>query len=974
MKKYIRAAIFCLLVLGTQAVHAQLKKANKKFDRKEYALAIPLFQRHLEKAPTSEEGMEKLAHSYRLVNNSREAEYWYSRLIKAGNKDPQNSFYYAQMLINNEKWDDAVPLLEKYLEERDWDEVAQNMLRSARDYKSFMADSAMYIVKSTNINTAKSEFGPTMYRNTLVFTSSRTPAKSIFNWTGDNFLDLYQAQYFGKAELGEAVMLPGLANTKYHEGGSAFSPDGNTMYFTRNDYNQGKLRKGENGLVKLKTFQAQLVHNKWDKISEVSFNSQDYSVGHPCVSPDGNTFYFVSDMTGGEGGTDIWFSRKQGEEWGKPENMGPRINTPGNDMFPWMSPTGIFYFSSNGHPGLGGLDLFRVTSMGTEFEKVTNVGYPVNSPQDDFALAIDEKTGVGFFSSNRKGGKGDDDIYSFVQRQVLDGLVLDKQTGLPISNAKIEIYGVKGLTTIVRADSMGQFRYGLDRNTDYKLVASSDTYLESTEIVSTVSFDPSVPVEALLRLEKDNSAPVYTLNGKVEGDSITNLEGTTVRIVAKEVIVKVDENGNFSYHLAPETDYEVHVEKEGYMDKMMEVSTKGLDPGDLSLNAMLMRLMPDTALYRIYYDYADAYVRADAYRELDRVLDFLKRNPSAKIRLVSHADPRGTNTYNEQLSKNRTQNAFAYLMRHGIDKSRLEQVWLGERSPKNKCRDGVDCTEEEYQENRQTEIQFGGKLKQNELPTLEVTTTGAEEKTGKEAIKATAPKSGKAEIKLKMEPSLKDSIKNEAAQPAAEKTMDPSTAPQPVVEEMPVPAPAAEKTIAPSTAPQPVVEETPVPAPAAEKTIAPSTAPQPVVEEMPVPAPAAEKTIAPSTDPEPAVKETPVPAPAADKMAAPDAPAPVKEETPAPAPTAEKTAAPVVPDPVKGETAAPAAEKSVAPETTFGDTPPTSGDQASPEKTMVEELKKPENMVQDMDQPATVTPVGGDAIRSGKEALDGKPK
>jgi outer membrane protein OmpA-like peptidoglycan-associated protein/tetratricopeptide (TPR) repeat protein len=881
MKKYLSAALFCLLVLGSQALHAQLNRANKAYDRKAFATAIPLYQRHLEKVPTSEEGMEKLAHSYRMVNNSREAEYWYNRLIKAGNKDPQNVFYYAQMLINNEKWDDAVPLLEKYLQERDWDEVAQNMLRSARDYKSFMADSTMYIVKSTNINTAKSEFGPTMYRNSLVFTSSRTPTKSIFKWTGDSFLDLYQAQYFGKAELGEPIMLPGVANSKYHEGGSTFSPDGNTMYFTRNDYNEGKLKKGENGLVRLKTFQAQLVRNKWENVSEVSFNGKEYSVGHPCVSPDGNTFYFVSDMTGGEGGTDIWYSRKQGEEWGKPENMGPRVNTPGNDMFPWISPTGVFYFASTGHPGLGGLDIFRVTSMGTEFEKVANVGYPVNSPQDDFSLAIDEKTGVGFFSSNRKGGKGDDDIYSFIQRQIMEGLVLDKQTGEPIANAKVEIYGVKGLATIVRTNEVGQFRYGLDRNTDYKLVASKDLYLESTEMVSTVSFDPSVPVEALLRLDKDNSTPIYTLNGQVEGDSITDLEGTTVRIIAKEVIVKVDANGNFTYHLAPETDYEVRVEKEGYLDKVMDVTTKGLEPGDLSLNAMLMRLMPDTALYRIFYDYNDAYVRPDAYRELDRVLEFLKRNPTSKIRLVSHADPRGTASYNEQLSKNRTNSAFTYLMQHGIAKDRLEQVWLGERAPKNKCRDGVDCTEEEYQQNRQTEIQYGGKVKQNELPKLEATSMDEPAKTGKDAIKADAPKSGKDEIKLNMKMEGKDSIKNGPA---------PTT----------TPAPEAAKTVAPAPAT--------TPAPEAAKTVAPAPAK--------TPAPEAAKTVAP---------------------------APAKT----PAPEAAKTVA------------------------SAGDTPPTSGDQPLPEKTMVEELKKSENMVQDLDKKA---PKGGDAIPADKAALDGKPK
>lgn len=750
MKNYLRTVILGLLVTSYLGASAQLQRANKKFDNKEYAIAIPLYQRQLEKTPTNGEAMEKLAHCYRLVNDSRNAEYWYSRLEKSGNKDPQNAFYYAQALINNEKWDDAVPILEQYLQDRDWDEIAQNMLVSARDYRSFMADSARYIVTGTNINTPKAEFSPMIYRNTLVFSSSRKPEKNVFNWTGDNFLDLYQAQYYGKAELGQAEMLPGLANSKYHEGGSSFSPDGNKMYFTRNAYSEGKLQKGENGLVRLKTFSADLVHNKWENITEVPFNANEYSVGHPSVSPDGNALYFVSDMPGGEGGTDLWVVYKQGEGWGAPVNMGPRINTPANEMFPWVSATGVFYFASNGHPGMGGLDLYRVTSMGSEFEKVQNMGYPVNSPRDDFALVIDEKSGIGFFSSNRKGGKGDDDIYAFTQRQILEGLVVDNKTGEPIDNAKVEIYGVKGLTTVVRTDAEGRFTYGLDRNTDYMLVGSCDKYLEAKEKISTVSFDPSVPVDAVIRLSKDESAPVYALKGKVETDSIDNLLGTTVRIRAKEVVVTVDENGNFEYNLAPDTDYEVRIEKEGYMDQVMDLTTKGLEPGEMSLSAMLLRLMPDTALYKIYYDYADASVRSDAYQELDRVINYMKRNPRVKLRLVSHADARGRQSSNEVLSKRRSQSAYAYLIKHGVEKNRLEQIWLGERKPANDCIDGKDCTEEEYQENRRTEIQFGGKLKDNELPKPvkeEETETVEPEKTGKDAIKGEDAPSGKEAIK-----------------------------------------------------------------------------------------------------------------------------------------------------------------------------------------------------------------------------------
>jgi len=268
-----------------------------------------------------------------------------------------------------------------------------------------------------------------------------------------------------------------------------------------------------------------------------------------------------------------------------------------------------------------------------------------------------------------------------------------------------------------------------------------------------------------------------------------------VRIIAKEVIVSVDSSGNFQYSLAPETDYEVHFEKEGFLDKVVEISTKGLAQGDLSLNAVLHRLLPDTALYRVFYDYNDAFVRGEAYHELDKVIDFLKRNPTVKLRLVSHSDSRGTNSYNEELSRKRTLSAYAYLLKNGIDKSRLEQVWVGESRPVNDCIDGKPCTEEEYRLNRQTEIRYGGRVSENELPRIEatyITTDSASTPaTGKEAIKEKGGKSGKEKIKEKAEPTGKEEIKEEVktepvkgVTPAIEPVKEETPA-EPVKEEKP---------------------------------------------------------------------------------------------------------------------------------------------------------------------------------------------
>lgn len=831
------ALSFLLLALFSTDLPAQKKRADKRFERMDYAPAAKLYNRVLEKTPTDVESMERLAYCYRMNNDSRNAEYWYNRAIKAGPGDPRVYFYYAEALMNNEKWEDAKPWLEKYLVDRSWDKVAINRLASVANKDKFMLDSARYEILPTNINTPEAEFSPVVYRNSLVFASTRKTTKNIFNWTGSSFMDLYEVQYNGKPELGEPTALQGFANSKYHDGVTTFSPEGNVMYFTRNDYHKGRLDKDENGLVRLKTYRAELVRGKWKRITEFDFNDANHSVGHPCLSADGNTMYFVSDMVGGAGGTDIYKVTKVDSGWTTPVNLGENINTQGNEMFPWVSPSGVLYFASNGHEGLGGLDIYQVTSMGSQFELVENMGYPVNTSRDDFGLVIDEESGLGFFSSDRPGGAGKDDIYSFRQKQVLEGIVIDEETGDSIPNAKIEIYDIKGLMTTLRTDDNGRFRTGVDRNRDLMMNASAENYQESRMPISSVNFEPSVPIDIVMKLERDLSSPMYTLDGQVRNQAGEMMDNATVRIIAQEVVTSTDANGEVKYSLAADTDYEIRVEKPGFVDAVYSVTTKDMPPGDVPMEAVLAKLSMDTALYDIFYDYDKSYLRSRSYKELDRVVSYLNRNPTVRLRLVSHADARGTRGYNNALSKERTFSAYEYLVREGISEDRLEQVWVGESKPKNDCIDGKDCPEEDHQANRLTEIQYAGEIEAvNETPDAEIELENVEElPLGKETIKEREGQeetSGKDLIKEREgqeEVTGKDAIKER--DPETEKSIE-----APEVIEMPM---ENERRAAPE-------EETPEDAPAEEEVDAIElpleSAPEPTPVEEPKPDTPAEES------------------------------------------------------------------------------------------------------------------------------------
>ncbi len=700
-----------LLCLGFTA-QAQLKRANRKFDRFLYSEAAPLYTRFLKGDPGNFTVIERLGDTYRLLNDSQNAEIWFAKAVKNAGGRPENLLYLGQALMNNQKWDVAAGVLQQYVSAKPEDPIGVAALKSAKNYRDFMRDSTLYTVRHLDINTKDADFGTAYGTGEVYYASAKRQDRFIFGWTGRPFLDLYRAPING-LKLDDPKPVKGKVNSRYHEGGQTLSADRNVMFFSRNNYVRGKVGQSKEGVIRLKTFRADNVKGKWKKVKGIPFNSNEYSVGHPALSVDGKLLYFVSDMPGGIGGTDIYVVNLDMENrtWGKPVNLGPNINTKGNEMFPWISPEGYLYFASNGLEGLGGLDIFVAKGLATSVETVTNIGYPINSPKDDFALIFDPRNGNGFLSSNRVGGTGDDDIYGFTKRKALKGIVVDAETGEPIEDARFELFEQKNFVNLGRTSKAGEVTLGIVPSKLYTAIASKEGYKEAKlPVNASGASDMETVVRIPLEKAKPDCDQTYTLLGKVHDDDDKLLPGTKVKIMTKEWVVVADEKGEIHADLAPNQDYQLMVDDPKVPRELYEVTTKGLPAGaqvpvDININGV----DSGRVFYIIYYNFDKHDIReGDARPELDRVVNFMRNNPQVKVELTSHTDCRATNAYNETLSKNRAIEAFTYITNHGVEKERLSYQWKGETVLTNQCADGVECTEEEHQRNRRTEFRLNG--------------------------------------------------------------------------------------------------------------------------------------------------------------------------------------------------------------------------------------------------------------------------
>jgi outer membrane protein OmpA-like peptidoglycan-associated protein/tetratricopeptide (TPR) repeat protein len=471
------------------AQETKVSLADKKYDNYAYIDAIKTYERVAEKGYKSADMFQKLGNAYYFNAEYDKAARWYGELF-AMTPDLESEYYYryGQSLKAVGQNDKANEMLEIF-HQKAANDSRGILLEKNRNYlEEIKANSGRYQVEDAGINSKYSDYGSTLHLNTLVFASARDTGslgQRKHKWTNQYFTNLYAADLGDNLSLGAVHKFPKTINSKFHEATPVFTTDGKTIYFTRNNYLEGKKGTDGNDITLIKIYKASYENDQWTKITALPFDSDQYSTAHPALSPEEKTLYFSSDMPGTLGQSDL-FRVKINEDgsFGTPENLGNTINTEGKETFPFISNENELYFASDGHPGLGGLDIFvsKLNSDGT-FGEVKNVGADANSPKDDFAYWIDTKSRRGFFSSNRDGGQGYDDIYKFLEtkklicEQELYGVVTDLATAQVLPDTKISLFdNVFNPIGTVISDEKGYYSFMVECGKTYNVRAEKTEY------------------------------------------------------------------------------------------------------------------------------------------------------------------------------------------------------------------------------------------------------------------------------------------------------------------------------------------------------------------------------------------------------------------------------------------------------------------------------------------------------------------
>ncbi len=520
----LRKLIFTLvvLVMASAGLYAQkMKKAVRAMDDLNYQEAITLFNQVLEKNDNPEAKI-LIAECYRKVSNSEDAEYWYGQVVRLPESEPIHKLYYGQTLQRNGKCDLAKEWFEKYIEEVP-DDLRGQYLVSACDYEDELMtkNAGVYEIKHLDFNSNLDDMSPTMYDEGIIFASERDKGiaiKRTHTWTGNPFLELYYlkakpvGEECGEYEFGSPKKFSDDLNSKFHEAAITFNREQTELYFTRNNYTKGKPGKSDDGTVKLKVFYAQKEgDDKWGDLEGLPFNSDEYSVAHPTLSPDGSKLYFASDMPGGFGGMDLYVSEKEDGRWGPPLNLGPSVNTEGQEIFPHYDAKERLYFSSNGQIGLGGLDIYYMDDKGDgEWGPIENIGFPINTISDDFGIIFNEEGTCGFFTSDRDGGTGNDDIYSFKKiASPVQILVYDEITKEPIEGATV-VNDCTGNT--LTTDAEGKVTVDMKMNECCTFAATMEGYLDNDKQGCTKDIPVGEPVFVEIPMSKELEFEIEELN------------------------------------------------------------------------------------------------------------------------------------------------------------------------------------------------------------------------------------------------------------------------------------------------------------------------------------------------------------------------------------------------------------------------------------------------------------------------------
>jgi|GEM_PF-1470721 len=755
--------------LSDKAKTQLLEKGDSLFVHAAFMESVRIYADVEHNSQINNDVKARMAEAYRCNAEYELAEYWYRQYVDEG-VDPQTCLNFAKVLQINDRCPEASIWYKRYLASDPKDANDIEVLSDCENLKAIVNHEEIIFYNLEELNTPLSEYGVMNMNEDLVFTSTRKLHKIIKNedmWTEGNFSDLFVAQADDFGSFSKVDRLRGSANRKFHDGLSAFDKNEYRIYFTRNEnksQNASRLRE-------LKLYTAKVEKDgSWHDVERMDINLKGYSSCHPTISASGSTLVFASNRPGGQGGMDLYISKKKDGKWSAPQNLGKQINSPSNEIFPFVSKTNDLFFSSDGHVGLGGLDLYRanlrnkmILSEGDW--QVLNMGRPFNSNKDDFTFSMAGDGLSGYIASNRDGGTGKDDIYRWV-RTSNDPLILDwynKEICLDdiftndrIQDAEIQLFEFADRLKYISEKSNGleivedlddkikqtiesvidvrqlrllnmypiaikgsrYERIKMKPNRDYLIVVNKEGFFTSQKLV-TATENAAVYSECIdLSLE-----PIRNLNGRVTAD-LDEVELSAIGIklfnhcTKNKEIIYPDTDGKFTYELKCSCAYDLEVDQFGfeyfkkefanYFENCSQVTEK-VDINLVNSNPFVEEKIEKGKVFtlkNILYEFDSASLTASSIIELNYLVDLLKNQPKVTIDLTAFTDSRGNSDYNMSLSKERAKSAAEHLFRNGIDRVRVQYIGMGESVLLNGCKDGVKCSENEHQMNRRTEVKI----------------------------------------------------------------------------------------------------------------------------------------------------------------------------------------------------------------------------------------------------------------------------
>jgi len=636
----------------------KIRDGQTAYERKQYAEAVKLFGKEFTKNKGSDKAKTAffIGRSYLQINESEKAAEWFKKAWDL-NYGAAAMYQYARTMKQLERYKEAAEAFKSYGREKGEMRRVQAEIKACEQAARWLADAPdnEFQLQKRSFNSPVSDYAPAFYDQQIIFTSDRNVAEGddIYKWTGKDFSDLFIVN-----ETGNVVTFSEL-NSEYNEGTITFNSTYTTAYFTR----CGSDKKDGTDYCKI-VFSKKDREGNWTKPKVCGFVTDKANYAHPYLADDDKTLYFSSDING-FGGADIFKVLRTEDGWSRPNNLGDAVNTLKDEKFPFRYKDTL-YFASDGHTGMGGLDIFKVKKVRGTWRDTKNLRAPMNSGEDDFGLILREKTEgdtrqiEGYLSSTRKGGEGKDDIYYFTKKYIAPPPPPPIDTIIP---------------------------------------PPIDTVIPPQEIVYTFNLEGTVLVKQYAN-DDPNSNIIDSLPAQNARVNISFLN--------KNKTTTTDEFGKFKLELDEEADYFFLASKEGYLNNSARLSTKGeKDENEANKNfevtIVLDKIFKDKeiTLENIYYDYDKWNIRPDAEPSLNLLIKVLNENPTIRIQLSSHTDCRGKDDYNRDLSAKRAQSAVNYLIVNGIEASRLYAQGYGEERPAMNC-DCTKCTEDEHQANRRT--------------------------------------------------------------------------------------------------------------------------------------------------------------------------------------------------------------------------------------------------------------------------------